>query len=75
MERDFLDGKKDYSQANSVGSRGVYLFYVLRPGIVYEVHALTSWSGSEQYFCRVEGSELVRMTLNEAAAWMEDHGE
>lgn len=75
VERDFLRGQKDYSQANSKGSRGVYLFYILRPGEIYEVNALTSWSSSDRYFCRVEGEKLVRMTLDDAAAWMDAHDE
>ena len=75
VEREFVNGKKDYSLANSVGSRGVYLYYTLRRGSVYEVFALTSWRGEDRYFCRVEGTEMVRMTLDEVCAWMEAHDE
>ncbi len=70
LERDFVRGNKDYSRANSKGSRGVMLYYHLREGGVYEVNELESWSTTDRYFCRIEGSGLVRMTEAEALAWL-----
>lgn len=70
LERRFLDGKKDYRRANSIGSRGVYVYYRLEPGSVYEVNDLVSWSRSDRYFCRIDGGNLIRMTREEVEAWL-----
>lgn len=63
--RTFLRGNKDYSRANSVGSRGVMVYYQLRGGPVYEVNDWTSWSRMDRYFCRVEDGKIVRITEGE----------
>lgn len=65
LERDFVRSQKDYSKANSNGSRGVYLYYNLCEGSVYEVNALESWSTTDRYFCRIEAGALVRITESE----------
>lgn len=62
--RKFLSGRKDYSEANSIGSRGVHLYYELTPG-VYEVNDLVSWSRTRRYFCRV-GEDGSRQEIPEA---------
>jgi len=50
--RVFLDGQRDYSKANSVGSRGVRIFYFVSDG-VYEVQDPLSWSRTDRYFLHV----------------------
>src|SRR5690606_3140634 len=35
-----LVGYKDYSEANAVGSRGIYYYYHLREGRVYEIREI-----------------------------------
>lgn len=65
--REFLRGQKDYSEANSVGSRGVYLYFALPPGI-YEVNDLVSWKRTDRYFCRVEGEKIYRISKEEVKA-------
>lgn len=65
FDRRFIHGRKDYSRANSKGSRGVYLCYALEPG-VYEINQLTSWSSSRRYFCMVDGESLHQLTKEEA---------
>lgn len=64
-DRDFLDGKIDYRDANSKGSRGVYLVFHLRGGGVYEVRHYTSWSNEERYFCRIEDGSVHRLDESE----------
>jgi hypothetical protein len=59
--RKFQEGQKDYSQANSVGSRGVYLYFALSDGI-YEVKENTSWKHTQSYFIRVTGSAYETIT-------------
>jgi len=67
-ERTFVHGKKDYSRANSIGSRGVMVYHHLREGPVYEVNAWLSWSSVDRYFCRVAGTELIRLTEDQVRA-------
>jgi len=68
FERRFLRGNKDYSRANSIGSRGVYLYYQLMEGRIYEVNVLESWSSTDRYFCRVRHGRPIRLTETEVVA-------
>lgn len=74
FNREFVRGQKDYSEANSVGSRGVYIYYALTDG-VYEVNAPTSWTRTDRYFMRVEGTQMTRMSMEEVMAWAESLSE
>lgn len=66
IERQFVRCNKDYSKANSVGSRGVYAFYVVESGKVYEVSEPLTWKKTDQYFCTVsDDGEIVRLTIEE----------
>lgn len=56
--RTFQRGQKDYSEANSVGSRGVYLHFPLEMGL-YEVFALVTWTRSRRYFIRVDADAAI----------------
>lgn len=64
LERRFLDGRKDYSQANSVGSRGIYYHYHLPPGL-YEVNHPEIWKRCRRYFARVAGGVLSEIPEEE----------
>lgn len=66
--RHFLTGQKDYSEANSVGSRGVYRYFLLQSGNIYEVFARLTWKRSERYYCRINDDQLIRMTQQEVLA-------
>lgn len=66
LEREFLDGQKDFSEANGIGSRGVYYYYHLHPGSVYEVQEILSWTKERRYFCRVDGGKVVEISRTEA---------
>ena len=52
FRREFVKGRKDYAKANSVGSRGVMVWYILDPG-VYEVSSPETWKRTRRYFLRV----------------------
>lgn len=67
FERSFLRGRRDYSAADKKG-RGIKICYVLRPGIVYEVHEVT-YRREERYFCRVRDGEIERLEPEEAQRW------
>lgn len=53
FKRRFLKYNKDYSEANSKGSRGVYAYYILESGKIYDVKSPVSWKNCERYFCSV----------------------
>ncbi len=71
FRRNFLRGQKDYSQANSMGSRGVYLRFLLSPG-VYQVHRKLSWKSERTYFARCFGGEVAEITEQEATEWLKN---
>lgn len=52
--RKFLIGKKDYSESNSVGSRGIYVLYKLGTEKVYQISSPQSWKSTDKYFCYVD---------------------
>ena len=65
--RRFLPFKKDYSQANSVGSRGVQAVYMLEDGKIYDVKA---WK--ERYFCMIRDWEIQRISEYEVNEWLKE---
>jgi len=52
--REFLKGNADYSRSNAGGSRGIWLYFLLKDGFVYEVLEHLSWEKSVRYFVIVE---------------------
>jgi hypothetical protein len=52
FERRFLHGDADFEKANSTGSRGVYLEFVVHSFRIYEVKEYESWRSSRRYFVR-----------------------
>ncbi len=69
LKRTFMDGQIDYSQTNSVGSRGVYLYFALLDGI-YEVNERTSWRHVRRYFIRVAEARYQEISREEVEAWL-----
>jgi hypothetical protein len=71
LDRKFLPSNRDYTRANSKGSRGVYLWYILESNHLYQVNARVSWKNSERYFCATtESGELYYLTDGEADEWL-----
>lgn len=68
LARAFLPFKRDYSEANSLGSRGVFQWYEIPDGWLVEVNAPQSWKHADRYFARSERGRLVRMTRDELVA-------
>lgn len=68
LAREFLRFKRDYAESNSIGSRGVYQWYELEEGALFEVNAPLSWKHADRYFCRSERGRVVRMTREEIDA-------
>lgn len=69
-ERKFIKGKKDYSQANRKGSRGVFVYYLVESGNVYEVKR----SSKRRYFCIVDEEGSIQEVNKEYVdQWINDH--
>lgn len=64
-ERKFISCKKDYKNANSKGSRGVYAFYILESGKIYDVLEPYSWKNSHRYFCTVDDNGNIEILTKE----------
>lgn len=74
LERVFMDGQKDYSLANSSGSRGIYFYYFLEPGL-YEINERKTWKRAERYFAWIVNEQtLCKLTREEAMEWLRVNG-
>ncbi len=58
--REFMPGHKDYRDANKRGSRGVYLYFQLPPGL-YEYQEIVGYGKAERRFAVVENLTLRRV--------------
>jgi hypothetical protein len=65
ITRKFITGTRDYSQANATGSRGIFAFYPLKPG-VYEVNDRYKFNRVDHYFCKITDDKITRITREEA---------
>jgi hypothetical protein len=54
--REFVEAHHDYSQANSIGSRGIFAYYALTDGI-YEVNERVSFEKARRYCIHVSSDE------------------
>lgn len=72
-QRAFVDGQRDYTNANRTGSRGVERWYELREGRVYEVSEPLSWSRGRRYYCRAEAGQIVEISESDVEAWLDAH--
>lgn len=59
FKREFLQSQRDYSRANSAGSRGIYEYFFLSPG-VYEVSDPKSWGRVDRYFVRATSDGRIQ---------------
>lgn len=50
FDRLFIKGRKDYSLANSTGSRGVFIYYTIEEGKFYEIKKPVTWRETDRYF-------------------------
>lgn len=69
--RAFVNGQIDYSQANSTGSRDVYIYYPLIDGL-YEVNARESWTRVRRYFIKVEYTQIIEISREEVYLCLEN---
>lgn len=75
-DRIFLQGKRDYSRANSAGSRGIFAWYILESGKYYEIKQQTSWKKSCRYFAKVDDTgEIIEVKEEEVRGWLRNLSE
>ena len=64
-------GKRDYSKANSKGTRGVYVHYVLEENELYWIKSPQSWRSTSIYFAAVTPlGDVRRLSDEEAEEWL-----
>ena len=72
LSRRFLQGQKDYARANRKGSRGIYVYYLLESGKLYEVKEPVSWKNTARNFYIVTPSgDIERISKEEALEWVQ----
>lgn len=68
-----IQGKRDYSKANSKGSRGVYIWYILESGFMYYVKEPKSWKSVDFYWCSItENGDIYKLSEAEAQEWLSE---
>lgn len=67
FDRQFVTPKRDHTNSNNNGSRGVMCHYELFDDGIYEVNEPVSWKRVERYFIEKRGAEHRRITLTEAS--------
>lgn len=72
FERRFLGHKTDYRQTSGTRNRGVWFWWTLESGHVYEVSYRTSWgSGYQRRFITVtEHGEITDLNEKEVREWL-----
>jgi len=65
--RQFLKSKKDYTHANSKGSRGVFVYYLLESGYVYEVRLPKRGRG---FYIVDEQGDIVEVDKDYVEQWI-----
>lgn len=64
-------GQRDYSKANSKGSRGVYVWYTLEEDKLYFVKEPKSWKSSAYYYCAVSATgDVIKVSEEDAREWL-----
>lgn len=79
IERRFLRGNVDYTNANSKGSRGITLTWIITAGLLYEASYRTSWKRSVREFFMLDddGTKTVlsraeALVYADAAQWAKE---
>lgn len=71
--REFVDAGRDFTHANGTGTRGVYYWWTLEHGRVYEVAYWMSWSRQVRKFVTVtdDGTGTRDLTSEEVGMWLD----
>lgn len=68
-QRTFLNGQRDYMNADRWGNRGIFVYFYLPPGI-YEINHPLALGKSRRYYAIVKDDDLIEITQVEALAWL-----
>ena len=60
-----LPPHKDYSKSNSVGSRGVFAFFLLEEGKIYEIMSPQSWANTDHYYVTYGQGQEWRLEIGQ----------
>lgn len=60
-----LKPHRDYATANGIGSRGVFAYYFVEDGKVYEVKAPRSWTRTDHYYATFGYEQEWRLSVEE----------
>ena len=71
LETQELKAHTDYTNANSVGSRGSFKYYFLAEEALYHVSSPLSWKRTDEYYCKVSNGEIIRLTFEEMLQCLE----
>lgn len=63
--REFVRGRRDYTEATGTGSRGIWVHYLLDDGL-YEVNEPVAFGKARRYFLLVQGGAARELTMREA---------
>lgn len=67
-------GRRDYSRANSKGTRGVMINYILDSEALYRVKAPVSWRSVSHYYAVVDaGGNVLKLDKEGAIEWASVH--
>jgi hypothetical protein len=67
FDRQFVAPKRDHTNSNNNGSRGIMCHYELFNDGVYEINEPLSWKRVDRYFIEKCGAEHRRITLEQAS--------
>lgn len=73
--RRFLKANVDYSEANGVGSRGIFAYYNLEEGHIYDISSQINWKRVDRYYARAGKDRLVQMSEEEVRECLSAHSE
>lgn len=61
LEREFIKPLGDFSEANSVKSRGAFFYFHLFDGCIYEIYEHITWKKDRRYFVWVHDGQLIEI--------------
>lgn len=73
--RTFVAPRRDYSCANSVGSRGVHFWWTLEAGRLYQMCSRESWNGgmNRRWLTVTADGDVRELTQEEVDRWLSNH--
>ena len=73
FKRQFMHSARDYSRANSIGSRGIFEYYALPSGL-YEINECIKLGHNRRYFIRVQDAQIKKISRDEVIKCLTNAG-